>query len=170
MIVPLICVKASGLQSVAIPKNVNYIGEYAFKGDSLTNISILNSECSIEDSAYTIEKKAVISGYAGSTAQSYAKKYNRNFKSLGGVCSHEYEKSLIKATPYKNGCISTICRFCGLVKGKEIIYQSNRITLSVTNYVYDGKTKTPSVYAKDSKGKTNKIKKSKCLCSENPIT
>lgn len=146
----------AGLQSVVIPKNVNYIGEYAFKGDSLTNISILNSECSIEDSAYTIEKKAVISGHAGSTAQSYAEKYNRKFKSLGGVCSHQFKKSLIKATPYKNGCTSTVCRFCGLVKGKETIYQSNRISLPVTNYVYDGKTKTPSVYVKDSKGRTLK--------------
>ena len=71
------------LTSISFPKSVTYIGYYAFyRCDGLTSIQILNSACTITDSLYTLPENAAIYGYAGSTAESYAKTYNRTFISF----------------------------------------------------------------------------------------
>lgn len=70
----------NSLMDMEIPSTVTNIGNGAF-GDceSLTSIKILNPNCFIEDDSYTISDSAAIYGYADSTAQAYAKKYNRRF-------------------------------------------------------------------------------------------
>ena len=56
---------------------------YAFEECSnLTSITIENPECKIYDSKVTISDTATIYGYAGSTAESYAEKYDRDFIAL----------------------------------------------------------------------------------------
>ena len=50
--------------------------------ESLTSITFENPECTIYDSSSTISNTATIYGYAGSTAQAYAEKYDREFIAL----------------------------------------------------------------------------------------
>ncbi len=67
-------------------ENVLRIGNYAFNGcDSLEYVSIFNPECAIADSEFVFPENTIICGYAGSTAEAYAKKYNRTFESWGEV-------------------------------------------------------------------------------------
>ena len=75
--------KCAGLASVTIPDSVTSIAYYAFSGcTGLTDITILNPECSIDDDKATIPGTAVIHGYSGSTAQTYAKRYGRTFEAI----------------------------------------------------------------------------------------
>ncbi|MDE6501317.1 MAG: S8 family serine peptidase [Ruminococcus sp.] len=70
----------TALTEIELPVSVGEIQNKAFSDcDYLNKITILNSSCEIYDSADTIPENAVIVGYAGSTAQAYANKYNRNF-------------------------------------------------------------------------------------------
>lgn len=72
------------LISIELPLSVINIEEWSFCAcDNLEKITINNSVCTICDEKTTFPENAVIYGYAGSTAQSYAKKYNRKFVSLG---------------------------------------------------------------------------------------
>ena len=80
------------LTSVTIPENVISIGTHTFSGcTSLTAVRVLNPNCEIYDDPSTISDKyddgnypfsGTIYGYANSTAQAYAEKYNRNFVAL----------------------------------------------------------------------------------------
>lgn len=68
------------LKSITIPSSVANIGSSAFyECHKFESITIKNSNCEIYDSSNTISNTATIYGYANSTAQSYAKKYNRTF-------------------------------------------------------------------------------------------
>lgn len=79
----------TNLESIVIPKNVHKIGDTAFGScDNLLSITIENSSCIIYDSTYTIYTgmngngfyfNGTIYGYENSTAESYAKKYKKNF-------------------------------------------------------------------------------------------
>ena len=71
------------ITSVTIPESVASIGRAAFYNcDNLTSITIENPECEIYDSEDTVSDTATIYGYEGSTAQTYAEKYNRKFENL----------------------------------------------------------------------------------------
>ncbi len=67
---------------------------------------------------------------------------------------HAYKTYIIKASTKKNGSIVTKCTVCAAVKSKSTIYCPKTISLSTTNYTYNGKVKKPTVTVKDSKGKT----------------
>ncbi|MBQ7661129.1 MAG: leucine-rich repeat domain-containing protein [Clostridia bacterium] len=69
----------SGLTTITIPSSVKSIGEGAFC-NCYADVTILNPNCDIYDDVTTIEHKATIRGYPGSTAQAYANKYKINFK------------------------------------------------------------------------------------------
>ena len=72
--------ECANLNEIVIPDNVTTIGNAAFSGcTSLASITIKNPECVIYDDKYTISSEATIYGYANSTAQTYAEKYNRTF-------------------------------------------------------------------------------------------
>ena len=74
----------TSLKKISIPETVISIGDSAFQGcTSLKEIRILNKDCTIYNAERTIYNKAIIYGYNNSTAQKYAKKYNRIFQSLG---------------------------------------------------------------------------------------
>ncbi len=100
----------TSLTSVTIPDSVTSIGEYAFYNcTSLTSVTILNPDCEIYDREYTIYSGAIIYGFANSTAQRYAEKYNRSFEIF--VCSHENAK-IIPA-------VAATCTTTGLTEGKK---------------------------------------------------
>ncbi len=71
------------MESITIPESVTSIGNYAFAYcPSLESVKIQNAECGIDESEYTINDTATIYGYSNSTAQAYAKKYDRKFVAL----------------------------------------------------------------------------------------
>lgn len=68
------------LTKIKLPENLTSIEDCAFFGcELLTEITIKNPECEIYDSTHTIPSVATIYGYANSTAQAYAEKYNKTF-------------------------------------------------------------------------------------------
>ncbi len=70
----------ASLTSITIPDSVTIIGRSAFSGCILLNsVTILNPNCEIYDSEYTIYSGATIYGYPDSTAESYAEKNKRKF-------------------------------------------------------------------------------------------
>ncbi len=111
------------LTSVTIPDGVTRIEQSAFDGcSSLTSVAILNSACSISDSGSTISATATIYGYENSTAQSYARKYNRTFVAL--ECDHANATFVPgkAATCTKDGKTDgTICPVCNNTTGSEVI-------------------------------------------------
>lgn len=75
--------QCSSLSSIVIPKGVTDIGNYAFHTcNNLKNITIKNKSCTIWGDGDTISSTATIYGYKDSTAQDYARKYNRKFVEL----------------------------------------------------------------------------------------
>ena len=66
------------LETIVVPDSVAYIDVAAFNCKNLESITILNPNCKIKDTKSTI-LSGVIKGYKGSTAEEYAKKYNRQF-------------------------------------------------------------------------------------------
>lgn len=81
----------SKLESVTLPAGVSSVGAGAFSGcTSLGSITVLNPDCLINDTnSGTLASTATIYGYAGSTAEEYATKYNRTFVAL--EVEDEYE-------------------------------------------------------------------------------
>lgn len=90
--------KMSNLKKVTVPEHIKKVSSFAFyECTSLEEITFMNPECEITDSVFTIDSNAVIYGYENSTAQAYAEKYNRTFKtlekpsySLGNINGDEY--------------------------------------------------------------------------------
>lgn len=77
--------QCQGLKSITIPESVTLIDKQAFYiCEFLDEITILNPECVIFDSSQTIDSYTLIFGYAGSTAQAYATKYDRDFADVEG--------------------------------------------------------------------------------------
>lgn len=72
----------TNLTSFIVPKSVTDISWHAFYNSSLTTVIILNPECFIYDDSSTIPSDTVIYGYSGSTAETYAKAYDRSFVAL----------------------------------------------------------------------------------------
>ena len=68
------------LTSITIPESVQRMEQYAFSScEALTEITILNPECGIALNANAIDENAVIRALLGSTAQTYAQRFGRNF-------------------------------------------------------------------------------------------
>ena len=97
------------LEKIVIPEGVTNIERNTFYNcRSLGSIIICNPECTIYDSD-AIDSDVTICGYCGSTAQGYAKKYNRNFE----IYQHSYEAVLTTApTCTEKGFITYTCE-CG---------------------------------------------------------
>lgn len=75
------------LRSITIPKGVTSIGAGAFSGCSLS-IKILDPDCVITESSTPGStlgdpRSSTVTGYSGSTAEAYARKWSYTFKSLG---------------------------------------------------------------------------------------
>ena len=81
------------LTSAEIPASVEYIGQYAFAySDSLTDVTILNPNCNICDNLGSLPfpETTTLHGYAGSTAETYAKAIGNPFVALATSHTHIY--------------------------------------------------------------------------------
>ena len=77
------------LKNIVIPMSVKQVWQHAFaECDALQDISILNKACVLIDNEYSIDwsqsipAQTTIHGYTGSTAEEYAKRFNRTFVAL----------------------------------------------------------------------------------------
>lgn len=66
---------------------------------------------------------------------------------------HVSKTKTTKATTSSNGELKTYCTDCGETISRKVINKISSIKLSATKYMYNGKTITPTVTVKDSKGK-----------------
>lgn len=88
--------QCDSVKEIIVPKSVTKINKYGFRECyKLEKITILNPKCEIYDDINTISDSflnggayiffaGVIRGYANSTAQAFAEKYNRKFEALEG--------------------------------------------------------------------------------------
>lgn len=121
----MICNSQNALKKVELPKFFNKIDKQAFlcsncyaEYSSLETIIIYNPKCDIYDAADTIVEGATIYGYANSTAQAYAEKYDRKFVAL--ECEHaEYKYKYIDADGCSAACEYYECTTCGHIKNKK---------------------------------------------------
>ena len=71
------------LKEYTIGENVTYVGDYSFMfADAMERVTVLNPNCYLGTFAVGSTTKTVIYGYAGSTAEEYAKKYDLSFVAL----------------------------------------------------------------------------------------
>lgn len=76
-----------------------------------------------------------------------------NYTEVIPALGHRYRKKSIPATLKKDGSVKNVCSVCFDTKVAGIIYRAQKIVLNKTDYIYNGKIKSPSVSVRDSKGK-----------------
>ena len=75
----------SALQTATLPQTVTLIGAGAFAACTrLSRLNVYSSDCTF-GAASAVPAATVLYGYAGSTAQAYAEKYDRTFLTFGTV-------------------------------------------------------------------------------------
>lgn len=75
----------SALQTATLPQTITLVGAGVFAAcTSLNTLRVYSSDCTF-GAASAVPAETVLYGYAGSTAQAYAKKYDRTFLSFGTV-------------------------------------------------------------------------------------
>ena len=124
-------IKLLSYATIDFPVNVISINEKAIPKSGTSSrvpvptekVIIRNPNCDIHDAADTIYEGATIYGYANSTAQAYADKYNRNFVAL--ECEHaSYEYKYVDADGCNNAYEYYECTTCGDIKDKKEIAAS----------------------------------------------
>lgn len=88
-----------------------------------------------------------------------AHKYSNKCDTSCNVCkatrkiTHTYKTIITQATQKANGKVVKKCSVCNKVSNTAVIKKIKSVKLSKTEYVYNGKTKTPTVTVKNSAGK-----------------
>lgn len=176
--------ECESLHSLYVPSSVTSIGDSAFySGTANHEITLIvdkgsyaesyakqegidysykeDSEEHVHSYIKKITKKAgcTTKGIKTYTCTECDDAYTETVPALG----HNYKKKITKATAAQNGVIMITCSRCHNKKTTKI-YAVKHITLSKESYIYNGKTRKPSVIVKDSKGKSLKNKKDYTLC------
>lgn len=66
---------------------------------------------------------------------------------------HKPEQTVIKATPSKDGAVTSVCSVCNQQLSTTTIPKIADVNLSIITYTYNGKVVTPTVTLKDGTGK-----------------
>ncbi len=66
---------------------------------------------------------------------------------------HQYERESVPATIKKDGQVRYVCSVCSDVGDVAVIARPKKLILSKTEFIYDGKAKTPSVTVRDRMGR-----------------
>lgn len=122
-------------------------------GDSYTETIKATGHKAVADKAVsaTCTKTGLTEGSHCSVCKEIIKKQEVTAKK-----AHTNTTSTTKATLKKNGKTESKCTVCGYVSKTTAIDKIKSVKFSATEYIYNGKTKTPSVIVKDSKGNTLK--------------
>ncbi len=149
------------LTNITIPNSVTSIDDWAFSWcDGLTSIIIGNNVTNIGDNAFiscpikTVYNYSDLPITAGSEDYGGVAYYADNVYNYSKPHTHTSKTTTTKATTSKNGSIVKKCSVCGEQISKTTIYRPYTFKLSTTTYTYNGYTKKPAVYVKDSAGKT----------------
>lgn len=147
---------ATKMKSIVIPSSVTSIGNYAFlRCYELESVIIPSSVISIGHGAFLHDEKLVITTLAGSCAENYAKENEIAYEIMAAhEHNYTYKYEPANATTKKNGQRIKYCTICyDTISTLDINYPKT-VTLSSKSYVYDGKTKTPTITVTDTKGKS----------------
>ena len=150
----------TNLKDITIPNKVTSIGSYAFTNcKAISSIAFPICLTSIEEFAFSNTNICYVF-YGGKEED----KQNTTIAMKGNdrlvfdavwhyeAADHFGKTVLTKATVSSDGKSVTTCSICGDIITKKIPKISS-VTLSQTNYIYDGKNKTPKVTVKDANGK-----------------
>lgn len=94
----------------------------------------------------------------GKTAGAYCELcgHTMMYQNIISPLGHSPEQQLIEATLNEDGAVQQVCTTCGMLLESQSIPKIVDVTLSETNYIYNGLEQNPTVTVKDSKGKTLK--------------
>ncbi len=146
----------ANLTSIDLPNSVQNIDQYAFSNcNKVSTIKIRNKNCKISDMPYTLPDNAIIYGYKGSTAESFAQKYNRQFRVLTTPAK-------VKVTKVKITNAPTSLKVGKSVTLKATVTPKNatnkKVTWKVSNTKYAKITASGKLTAKKAgKGKTLRV-------------
>ncbi len=111
-------------------------------GHKLTTLNAVEATCT--KTGLTVGKKCTVCNTVTVAQKAVAKK------------AHTNKTTVTKATLSKDGKTEIKCTVCGAVSATTVINKVKTVKLSKTTFTYNGKTQTPSVTVKDSKGNTLK--------------
>lgn len=146
----------ANLASIDLPSSIRSIGDSAFsRCNKVTSIKIRNKNCKIFDIPYVFPEGAIIYSYKGSTAESFAQKYNRQFRVLTAPTKVKVTKVRIKNAP-------TSLKVGKSVTLKATVTPKNatnkKVTWKVSNTKYAKITASGKLTAKKAgKGKTLRV-------------
>ena len=127
--------------------NTQYYDVYIYK-DGESNIYKCQSKVTGTSWACTLPagnyRMTVASVNHAKYAYTFSDYVNFTVQAAPVAHTHNYKKVTKKATTKANGYTQEKCS-CGKTRNKKTIYYPKKIQLSKTNYVYDGKTKKPTV-------------------------
>ncbi len=95
------------------------------------------------------------SGYTGDTVCAECETVVQIGTSIAPL-GHSYKSYVTKATFSRDGTAYKKCTVCGTIASKSALSRVSVVKLAKTSYVYDKKSKKPSLVVKDSKGNTLK--------------
>lgn len=95
------------------------------------------------------------SGYTGDTVCAECETVVQIGTSIAPL-GHSYKSYVTKATFSRDGTAYKKCTVCGTIANKSALSRVSVVKLAKTSYVYDKKSKKPSLVVKDSKGNTLK--------------
>lgn len=135
------------LESVSLGKGIASLYDTFCPYESIKVITFINPDCEIYDDAAVIPSTATIYGYAGSTAQTYAEKYGREFVVIEDVHVHSIvELSAVAATYTKTGLTEgKKCSECGKVTVKQKKTPKKKLKKVTVSSVKSTKKKTALV-------------------------
>mgnify|MGYP000912730157 CR=1 FL=1 len=126
----------TSMRSITIPKGITSIGKDAFYHSGLNTITFESPETEIYDSKDTIPEETKIIGYPSSTAEDYAKKYNREFQDIndtGDKSGSDSAKVMIGAIVLLGVlCLGLSIKLAAVIKQNKELVNGNTVEVGET--------------------------------------